>query len=164
MGAHPFPYPPIPISPLNMLQEQQLGRPDQNWRILVCCMLLNMTHGRQVRPMIDSFFGMCPNPREVMIYASDPELTKDALDLLRPLGFFNRRWRSLTGMSQDYLNMGDPKSRGFTDARWVKSLRGCGQYAMDSIAIFVYGSSDNVSSDTWLNDYVEWRTKWLQQT
>ena len=40
-------------SPFNTVQEQQAGKPREPWRILVVCALLNRTHGRQVRPMVD---------------------------------------------------------------------------------------------------------------
>lgn len=152
----------VPISPLNMLQEQQMGLPHQNWRILVVCMLLNQTHGRQVRPMIEELFGMCPSPQDLLEKVSEEHQQLRLLAMLRPLGFKNRRLTNLVNMSWDYLNSLRIIEHT-NDSNWVKSIRGCGPYAQDSIAIFVYGADKMAASDTWLNDYLTWRRKWLAE-
>lgn len=140
------------ISPYNTLQEQQVGRPRAPWRILVVCMLLNKTHGRQVRPMIDEFFAKWPDPQTVMTS------TLGMPELIRPLGFGNRRTEAIGHMSEDYaLFFGDGDPSPDQGSEWVRAIRGCGQYAQDSIAIFHCGKLENVSSDTWLQKYVEWK-------
>lgn len=140
------------LSPFNTIQEQQLGKPRAPWRILVVCALLNRTHGRQVRPMVEEFFERWPSPERVV------KTTEGMYDLIRPLGFGNRRIETIRNISEDYVlffGEGDAKKeQGFG---WVDAIRGCGQYAKDSIAIFVCDVLQNVSSDTWLQKYVEWR-------
>lgn len=146
------------LSPLNLLQEQQLGKAHAPWRILVCCQLLNRTHGRVVRPLIEEVFEHWPTP-ERMYDASDVAL----ITLLRPLGFYNQRSRSLQRMSGEYAHLvalsGDHFYQQFDSGDWACRLSGCGQYAVDSLNIFVYGKTDVVTSDTWLNDYLVWKAR-----
>jgi methyl-CpG-binding domain protein 4 len=150
-----------PISPLNMLQEQQIGRPHAPWRVLVVCILLNMTHGRQVRPMIDRFFDHCTGPEDcATALESESYRSLNIVPLLRPLGFVNRRVDYLQRMSSHYaLNErtgGEHFWASWPDGEWARPMAGVGQYAVDSLNIFVYGRLERVSSDTWLNDYIEW--------
>jgi methyl-CpG-binding domain protein 4 len=144
------------ISPLNMLQEQQVGKPFEAWRILIVCALLNRTHGRQVRPMIERFFEICPTPHYVNAH-NRPVLH----DLLRPLGFINRRLHTVYAVSEWYVGTvevnGQEWYRGMDDGKWAISVPGCGQYAVDSLNIFLYNRSEQVSSDSWLNKYLEWK-------
>lgn len=138
-------------SPFNTLQEQQVGWPRAPWRILVVCALLNRTHGRQVRPMIGEFFERWPSPQRVM------QSVDGMYELIRPLGFGNRRIETILNLSEDYnLFFGEGDPDGSSD-EWVSAIRGCGQYAKDSIDIFVCGKLQNVSSDTWLQRYIEWK-------
>jgi len=145
------------ISPLNLVQEQQLGKPYECWRILVCCALLNRTHGRQVRPMLDELFAKYPSPAAMI--GSTSAKTEHLVNLLRPLGLYNRRMKMLYQLSAAYLELWREREPRFgaVDASWAEGLPGCGPYAIDSLNIFVYGILENVSSDTWLNQYIDWR-------
>jgi methyl-CpG-binding domain protein 4 len=155
------------VSPFNTLQEQQIGRPHAPWRVLVACTLLNQTHGRQVRPMIDRLFEAWPTPRQLSLIPTEGADVEDLKDLLRPLGFANRRSANLITMSTQYDGLEIVGGEDFwraeefvlspDPARWVVGLTGCGQYAIDSVKIFVYGKLENTSSDTWLQRYVDWR-------
>lgn len=130
------------ISPLNTIQELVDRDKHYPWRVLVVCTLLNQTHGRGVRPMVDEFFSRTPNPQNMLLTPHD-----DVIDLLRPLGFYNRRYRTLMLMTQDYMR-GMPLDR----------LHGVGPYARDAIMLFVEGKLDELRShDTWLRPYREWR-------
>lgn len=40
---------------------------------------------------------------------------------------------------------------------WARSMPSCGQYAVDSLNVVLYGILENPSSDTWLQRYVNWR-------
>lgn len=129
-------------SPLNTIQEL-VGRDlHYPWRVLVVCTLLNQTHGRGVRPMIDEFFKIVPTPDAMM------HVEKEAIDhLLRPLGFHNRRYVTLCRMTRDYLN-----------GRQYREMYGVGPYALDSIDLFVHGRTDALNpKDTWLRPYLTWR-------
>jgi len=148
------------ISPYNLLQEQQIGHEHAEWRILVCCILLNRTHGRVVRPMMDELWQRWPGPMS-MAHCMPDQL----LAFVRPLGFGEQRTRNLRHMSDQYVELDRAVTvpGTFVDGGWVRGMSGCGQYAVDSINIFVYGKTDVVTSDTWLNKYLEWKREQRHQ-
>jgi len=94
---------------------------DDGWKMLTCCMLLNLTNRKQVDTVRDELFSRYPTPQDMM-NANQSELA----DLLKPLGLYNRRAKSLIKMSKGYV-------KGFKD---VSELYGIGQYANDSWEIF----------------------------
>lgn len=84
-----------PRSPYGLLQEDCV--PDE-WRVLVVCMMLNCTTRKQVEKVLPEFIKRWPGPRE-MLACSREEL----IDVIRPLGFANRRASSLLKMTRHYL-------------------------------------------------------------
>ena len=84
-------------------------------------MLLNLTNRRQVDVIRDELFKRYPTPKDMM-NANQSELA----ELLKPLGLYNRRAKSLKKMSEGYV-------KGFKS---VDELYGIGQYAKDSWEIF----------------------------
>ena len=99
---------------------QEIYQPD-GWKMLTCCMLLNLTNRKQVDTIRDELFKRYPTPKDMM-NANQSELA----ELLKPLGLYNRRAKSLKKMSEGYV-------KGFKS---VDELYGIGQYAMDSWEIF----------------------------
>ena len=99
---------------------QEIYQPD-GWKMLTCCMLLNLTNRKQVDTIRDELFSKYPTPKDMM-NANQSELA----ELLKPLGLYNRRAKSLKKMSEGYV-------KGFKS---VDELYGIGQYAMDSWEIF----------------------------
>lgn len=144
-------------SPLNTLQEQQVGLPNEEWRILVVCTLLNMTHGDQVRPMISSLFARAPGPMEFCRWIQDEGIAPLEA-MLKPLGFSKRRSRSLIAMSDSFVT-GNLPPEHVSSSAWASNLAGVGAYAMDSLDIFRYGRLSATTSDTWLNRYCKWRNE-----
>lgn len=125
-----------PKSPFDLLQERYW--PD-DWKILIVCLLLNQTSRKQVEPMIESFFEKWPDP-ESASNADEDEMR----DLVRSLGMFNRRVKSIKKMSQQFMS-------GFDNAI---DLYGCGKYADDTYRIFMKGEWRDVEpNDHALNDY-----------
>ena len=94
---------------------------DDGWKMLTCCMLLNLTNRKQVDTVRDELFSRYPTPKDMM-NANQSKLA----DLLKPLGLYNRRAKSLIKMSKGYI-------KGFKN---VSELYGIGQYANDSWEIF----------------------------
>ena len=94
---------------------------DDGWKMLTCCMLLNLTNRKQVDTIRDELFSRYPTPKDMM-NANQSELAV----LLKPLGLYNRRAKSLIKMSKGYV-------KGFKN---VSELYGIGQYANDSWEIF----------------------------
>ena len=109
------------------------------WMMLTCCMLLNLTNRRQVDVVRDELFNRYPTPKDMM-NANESELAK----LLKPLGLYNRRAKSLKKMSEGYV-------KGFKS---VDELYGIGQYAKDSWEIFQNNNKRVKPMDKVLQEYL----------
>ena len=53
-----------PKSPWNLVQEPYFG---DEWKILVCCILLNLTTHKQVRKILPEFFERYPGPNTMVM-------------------------------------------------------------------------------------------------
>ncbi|VFQ92733.1 unnamed protein product [Cuscuta campestris] len=116
-----------PTSLSKLLQEDHVYDP---WRVLVICILLNRTTGKQVSQVLPTLFTLCPNAN------TTTEVPIEALvKVLRPLGLQNRRAATLKTFSKEYLQ-----------DSWthVTQLHGIGKYAADAYAIFCTGKWDHV--------------------
>lgn len=127
-------------SPFNLLQEIYIKDP---WKIMVCCMFLNQTTRKQVDKIRDEFFKKYSTPAKLG-NANVEELT----ELIRPLGFYNRRAKSLIRFSKEWLEK---------DWKAPIELHGIGQYAQDSWTLFVEKQRVENPSDHVLKDYVKWQ-------
>lgn len=127
-------------SPYNLLQEIYQKHP---WRVLVCCMFLNCTSRKQVDQIRGEFFRRWPTAKKAML-ADPAEMT----ELIKSLGFGNRRSLSIIRMSQEYVVK-----------KWKEpiELHGIGQYAQDSWDIFINGKTVHNPSDHVLKKYVAWQ-------
>ena len=117
---------------------QEIYQPD-GWKMLTCCMLLNLTNRRQVDVIRDELFKRYPTPKKMM-KANESELA----ELLKPLGLYNRRAKSLKKMSEGYV-------KGFKS---VDELYGIGQYAKDSWEIFQNNNINVKPMDKVLQEYL----------
>ena len=109
------------------------------WKMLTCCMLLNLTNRRQVDVIRDELFKRYPTPKDMM-NAKHRELA----DILKPLGLYNRRATSLRLMSAGYIG-------GFKS---VDELYGIGKYAKDSWEIFQNNNMSVNPTDKVLQEYL----------
>ena len=112
------------IEPLRddlMVQQQINGA----WQHMVGVIMLNQTGRKPVKTVLPLFLSKWPTPEAYL--ASDPEEVKE---VIRPLGFYNRRERTIRRMSEDYLTWDK------TDA---SVLYGIGQYGSESYRIFFLG-------------------------
>lgn len=129
-----------PISPVGMLQEDLWPDP---WKILVACILHNQTSRKQVDKVYKKLF--CSYPCAQSMADAD----QDSLALmLKPLGLYNRRSKSLIRFSQEYL-----------ESEWKKpsELYACGKYADDCFSVFCTGDWKNVNTqDGSLSRYIDW--------
>jgi endonuclease III-like uncharacterized protein len=73
---------------------------------------------------------------------------QELAELIRPLGFYNKRSKTLIRFSEEWTNR-----------KWfnVKDLHGIGQYAKDSWDIFVEGKVPDSVTDHVLTRYLQWR-------
>ena len=102
-----------------LIQEEYLDEP---WKMMVCCILLNQTNNKQVRPVLSSVFRLIPNPESAI--RCNPE---SLAAVIKTTGFQNVKASRIIKFSQKWLE-------GFKD---VKDLPGIGQYGKDSWEIFI---------------------------
>jgi methyl-CpG-binding domain protein 4 len=128
-----------PLSPHGLIQEALWP---QEWLILVSCTFLNQTTRKQVEKVWKPFTEMCPTPQ--VLLATDPERVKE---VIRSLGFKERRTKNLYRMSEHYLA-----------ANWdhATDLPGIGPYAGRSWEIFCQGRLGDIEP----HDHAL-RTYWL---
>ena len=109
-------------------------------------MLHNQTSRKQVDKVYPHLFKKYPSAKEMS--RADTSILSN---ILKPLGLYNRRARSLIKMSEQ-----------FYENRWKKptDLYGCGKYAEDCYRVFCTGEWKDVTpTDHALNDYVDWLNK-----
>lgn len=102
-----------------LIQEEYIGNP---WKIMVCCILLNQTNNRQVRPILSSVFNLIPDPMSTI--GCDP---LELAAVIKTTGFQNVKASRIIKLSQKWVD-------GFDDAI---ELPGIGRYGRDSWEIFV---------------------------
>ena len=112
---------------------------DDGWKMLVCCMLVNLTNRKQVDTVRDKLFNKYPTPKDMMRAKHS-----DLVDIIKPLGLYNTRAERLIKMSEGYVN-------GFKS---VDELYGIGQYAKDSWEIFQNKNNKVKPTDKVLQEYL----------
>lgn len=112
------------------------------FKILVCCLLLNRTGGKQVRAVLKEFFSKWPHASS-LLKADDAELIR----VITPLGFYNRRAKLLKVFAKDYL-----------EKKWEdpRELHGIGEYGWEAWQIIVLHKTDFVPTDSILRRYLDW--------
>uniref|UniRef100_A0A0E0EP94 HhH-GPD domain-containing protein n=1 Tax=Oryza meridionalis TaxID=40149 RepID=A0A0E0EP94_9ORYZ len=128
---------PPPRSPHKLLQEKYASDP---WKVIVICMLLNLTQGKQVRRKVKGFFKRYPDAQTA--FSADPE---KMAKYLAPLG-----------LQRVKVNRIQRFSRAYVEEEWtyITELCGVGKYAADAYAIFCAGrATEVVPADHKLVDY-----------
>ena len=111
-------------SPHRLFQEAlDRGDPHYGWRVLVGCVLVNRARGDVARPAMEVLFDRWPTPADLAA-AREAEV----LDVVRPLGFVQRKARSLIDLSAAV-------ARGET----LLATPGVGPYALEAHRMFVSG-------------------------
>lgn len=128
------------MSPYELLQEIYYDDP---WKSQVCCILLNCTRRKQVDQIRDRLFSIYRTPSE-MANADPIELAQ----ILQPLGFYNRRAKSLIKFSHEWITK---------DWNHPRELYGIGEYAAASWDIFYKNEIWIEPSDGVLVKYLQWK-------
>ncbi|XP_039655815.1 methyl-CpG-binding domain protein 4 isoform X3 [Perca fluviatilis] len=129
-----------PRSPYNLVQETLFHDP---WKLLVATIFLNKTSGKMAIPVLWQFFERYPSA----------EVTREAdwkplSELMKPLGLYELRAKTLTRFSDEYLTK---------QWRYPIELHGIGKYGNDSYRIFCVGEWRDVKpEDHMLNKYHAW--------
>ncbi len=122
---------------ISIIQEEYKNDP---WKVLVCCILLNQTNNKQVRPLIESFFLKWPNSFELM--KEDAEVISD---FIKATGFQNVKAKRLKSFSLEW-------SDGLRDP---ELFTGVGKYGKEAWRIFVQNDLDFIPSDKKLKMYLD---------
>ena len=126
----------IKIRNLRLLQDIYKNDP---WRMLVCCIMLNLTTRKQVDKIRHKLFKKYPTPEDMSV--ADYE---DLSTILMPLGMQHKRAVTLMRFSKEYID-------GFVDPI---NLYGIGKYAKDSWEIFQNNNLNVQPTDKVLNLYL----------
>lgn len=110
---------------------------DEPWKLLVCCVLLNQTHRRQVDRVLEELFERYPDCL-AMAMADEDELA----DAVRSTGFARSKARRLVELSSGWAVSSSP----IPPESYVAGLAGVGPYALDSYRIFVLGDTSRCDS------------------
>jgi methyl-CpG-binding domain protein 4 len=129
----------LPVSPYNFKQEIYRDDP---WKMLIVCMMLNQTSYKQVDKIREKFFTRFPDAW-TFIRSKD----EDIINIIRPLGFYNRRCKTWKAFSKSFI-------LGSYDK--IEDLPGVGKYAADSWKIFQEGNINIKVEDKELKKYVTW--------
>ncbi|KAF7210260.1 transcript variant X3 [Nothobranchius furzeri] len=129
-----------PRSPFNLIQETLFHDP---WKLLVATIFLNKTSGKMAIPVLWQFYERYPSA-EVAREAD----WKPMSDLMRPLGLYELRAKTIIRFSDEYLNK---------QWRYPIELHGIGKYGNDSYRIFCVEEWRQVTpEDHMLNKYHAW--------
>ena len=122
---------------IKIIQEEYANDP---WKVLVCCILLNQTSNKQVRPLIESFFKKWPNSKS-LIWEDDLVIS----DFIKTTGFQNVKARRIKNFS----------------SAWESGVRdpfkfpGIGDYGREAWRIFVTKDISFIPKDKKLKMYLE---------
>ncbi|XP_052534637.1 methyl-CpG-binding domain protein 4 isoform X3 [Tympanuchus pallidicinctus] len=108
-----------PRSPFNLVQETLFHDP---WKLLIATIFLNKTSGKMAIPVLWEFLRKYPSP-EVARTADWKEMS----ELLRPLGLYALRAKTIIKFSDEYLHK---------QWKYPIELHGIGKYGNDSYRIF----------------------------
>ena len=136
----------IPDSPYGFLQEIYRHDP---WKMLIGCIFLNQTTRKQVDKIREEFFLKYPDAEK----ASKADL-KEMASIIRPLGFYNRRSKTIKKFSEEYI-----------DSKWTEpsELYGIGNYAQASWDIFQKYDVSVETNDGPLNKYLSWAREYIKR-
>jgi hypothetical protein len=139
----------LQTSPFSTRQEEYRDDP---FKMLMVCFMLNQTHHRQVDAVRHQFFARFGSA-ESLLSADDQEV----VDLIRPLGFYNKRTKLWKQFCSQWLaaeqKYGSPL---YIPATEVERMKGVGKYALDSWKIFQLFDYSVEPDDHVLNRYIVW--------
>lgn len=132
-------------SPLDLLQEHYA---DSTWKLLIACCLMSRVSSAEVKTRcLQGFFSRWPTPSAAL--DAPPQ---DVLSVLKPLGLFDNRFRSVLEISSTFLLMPE-----FQIDLKEHKVYGVGEFAYDSYLIFTRGlGAKMVPKDKNLRAYCAW--------
>jgi endonuclease III len=113
---------------------------DDPWKVLICCILLNQTNNKQVRPLIEDFFIKWPNSFSVI-----PEDKDIISNFIKPTGFQNIKADRIIKFSNEW-------AKGNRDPQ---KLPGIGDYGREAWRIFIDKNTSFIPRDKKLKMYID---------
>ena len=120
-----------------MVQQQINGA----WQHMVGVIMLNQTGRKPVKTVLPEFLSRWPTPEKLL-----RSRIIDIEEVIKPLGMWRRRAKTLYKMSIDYLTW---------DGQDAKMLHGIGKYGSDSYEIFFKNNLAVEPTDKELKRYLE---------
>lgn len=138
------------------------------WKVLLAVRLLNVTTGRMAIPIFWKIVRRWPTPRDLVNAPLD-----ELIELIRPLGLYNKRAKWFKEISQCYIedpprylkdSLQSPETRGTSTKPCRRKTRssypdtpishfpGVGPYAFDSFRIFCtssHGPVEAIAKEEW---------------
>ena len=142
-----------PLSPFGLLEEILW---QDEWKLLVSCMMLNCTTRLQVDRVLWRLFLLAPTAADAIALGSTPEGLEALERVIAPLGLHRKRTDAFVRLSKDV-----EKQRAAHGGR-VKNVSAChgvGVYAADAHALFVDGVLAGPPRDHALRWYHAWATE-----
>ena len=124
----------------DLMVQQQI---DGAWQHMVGVIMLNQTDRVQVKRVLPNFLAKWNTPKKFL-----KSTTEQVIEVIRELGFYNRRERALRQMSKDYLTW---------DGNDAIMLYGIGKYGSDSYEIFFKQNYSVQPTDKELKRYLRER-------
>ncbi|KAG8516929.1 Methyl-CpG-binding domain protein 4, partial [Galemys pyrenaicus] len=140
-----------PRSPFNLIQETLFHDP---WKLLIATIFLNRTSGKMAIPVLWEFLEKYPSAE--VARAAD---WRDVSELLKPLGLYDLRAKTIIKFSDADLTCGCLFSDEYLTKQWRYpiELHGIGKYGNDSYRIFCVDEWKQVHpEDHKLNKYHDW--------
>ncbi len=131
---------------------------DDPWKFLMICFMLNQTSHKQVDTVRDAFFSRYPNA-ESMKFAKE----EDVIDIIKPLGFYNKRAKSWKNFSSEWIHLTEKYDTQKPPVTEIAKLPGVGRYALDSWKVFQLYNYNIEVEDHVLVWYVEWARKEVEK-
>ncbi|XP_010636260.1 methyl-CpG-binding domain protein 4 isoform X5 [Fukomys damarensis] len=129
-----------PRSPFNLVQETLFHDP---WKLLIATIFLNRTSGKMAIPVLWEFLEKYPSAEAARV--AD---WRDVSELLKPLGLYELRAKTIVKFSDEYLTK---------QWKYPIELHGIGKYGNDSYRIFCVNEWKQVHpEDHKLNKYHDW--------
>ncbi len=122
---------------IKIIQEEYVDDP---WKVLVCCILLNQTSNKQVRPLISNFFSKWPTPESIIL---EDEMAISSF--IKTTGFQNIKASRIKKFSSAW-------NEGIRDPF---KFPGVGHYGREAWRIFVENDPNFTPKDKKLKMYVE---------
>ena len=139
-----------PLSPFGLLEEILW---QDEWKLLVACMMLNCTTRLQVDRVLWRLFLLAPTAADAVRVGSAPEGLEALERIIAPLGLHRKRTNAFVKLSVDVEAQ---RSKNGGKIKNVSACHGVGVYAADAHALFVDGVLAGPPRDHALRWYHAW--------